>query len=317
MDPRTVQVLSGLAARDRVITTRDAERAGVSGDELRAACARGDLVRVRVDAYTTADRWQGLEDAERHRLRVIAAARRLHRPVFTHDSAAALWRLPRIGRWPESVHVSLPHGVGNRSSAGVRRHATPGPVGHVATVEGVRVTGVARTVVDVARTWELAAAVAAADHALHRGWTTPARLATELEAAGAGRGVRRARRVVEAASGLSESVGESLSRARMIELGLPLPELQHVVEDDAGVVGRVDFWWPELGLVGEFDGRLKYRAGGVPDGRQPEDRVWAEKRREDRLRALGLQVVRWTWDTALSPDALGAVLAASGVHPRA
>ncbi|WHP16955.1 hypothetical protein [Cellulomonas sp. ES6] len=55
----------------------------------------------------------------------------------------------------------------------------------------------------------------------------------------------------------------------------------------------------------------------MPDGRQPEDRVWAEKRREDRLRALGLQVVRWTWDTALSPDALGAVLAASGVHPRA
>jgi len=187
----------------------------------------------------------------------------------------------------------------------------------VVTVDGVQVTGVARTVLDVARTWEFAAALVAADHALHRAWATPARLTTELEAAGRGRGVRRARRVVDAASARSESVGESLSRARMIELGLPLPELQHVVEDDAGVVGRVDFWWPGLGLVGEFDGRLKYRAAGVPDGRPVEDRVWAEKRREDRLRALGLSVVRWTWDTALDPDALRAVLGACGLHPRA
>lgn len=68
--------------------------------------------------------------------------------------------------------------------------------------------------------------------------------------------------------------------------------------------------------MGEFDGRLKYRAGGVRDARAPEERVWAEKRREDRLRALGLRVVRWTWETALDPARLGVVLAAVGLHPR-
>jgi hypothetical protein len=38
--------------------------------------------------------------------------------------------------------------------------------------------------------------------------------------------------------------------------------------------------------VGEFDGRVKY--GQSAD-------LWAEKQREDRLRALGLAVVRWVW----------------------
>lgn len=316
MDRRIRDALVDLVDRHQVLTTRDAGRAGVPGDAVRAACTAGVLVRVRVDGYTSTRLWEQLDGAGRHRLRVQAAARRLRAPVFSHDSAAALWRLPRIGAWPEAVHVSVPHGVGNRSSAGVRRHATPGPVTHLVSVDGVRATGVARTVLDVSRTWPFASALVAADHALHAGWTTAPRLAAELDAAGRGRGVWHARRVVGAASAASESVGESLSRARMIELGLPLPALQHPVEDADGLVGRVDFWWEDRGLVGEFDGRLKYRADGVRDARAPEERVWAEKRREDRLRALGLRVVRWTWQTALDPARLGATLAAVGLHPR-
>jgi hypothetical protein len=57
-------------------------------------------------------------------------------------------------------------------------------------------------------------------------------------------------------------------------------------------IGRVDFGWPELGTVGEFDGLVKY--GRVP-GSDPADVLVEEKRREDALRAEGLAVVRWTW----------------------
>jgi very-short-patch-repair endonuclease len=49
----------------------------------------------------------------------------------------------------------------------------------------------------------------------------------------------------------------------------------------------VDFFWEEQATVGEFDGRLKYT--GQPNA----DVLYAEKRREDRLRALGLEVVRF------------------------
>lgn len=315
MEQGTRQRVRDVVGRSGVLTPEDAERTGLSGEDLREACRSGDLVRVRFGTYAPADTWRALDEAGRHRLRVLGAARRLREPLFSHDSAAALWRLPRVGAWPTDVHVTVPHDLGGRTGPGVRRHGTTRVPRHVVTMDGVRTTGVARTVVDVARTWSFASAVVAADHALARGWATPERLAGELEATGPGRGTRRAGRVLEVASGSSESVGESLSRARMVELGLPAPALQHVVHDRAGVVGRVDFWWERLGLVGEFDGRVKYRVDGVADGRALEDRVWEEKRREDRLRAAGLRVVRWTWDEAIDPDRLAAVLSAAGLHP--
>lgn len=54
----------------------------------------------------------------------------------------------------------------------------------------------------------------------------------------------------------------------------------------------MDFWWPDANVIGEFDGLVKYR--GTMG--QPVEVLIAEKRREDRLRALtGATVVRVTW----------------------
>ena len=55
-------------------------------------------------------------------------------------------------------------------------------------------------------------------------------------------------------------------------------------------MGRADFRVGTTVLV-EFDGRAKYGMGG----RRREDDLWAEKQREDRLRALGYVVVRLVW----------------------
>src|SRR5699024_9376352 len=105
-----------------------------------------------------------------------------------------------------------------------------------------------------------------------------------------------ARYVIERADGRAESPGESLSRARFFEWGLPRPELQVDFRDDDGHIGRVDFWWQDRGVVGEFDGRTKY---GATAGRSAEA-LWQEKLREDRLRRRGVAVVRWTWRDALA-----------------
>ena len=53
-------------------------------------------------------------------------------------------------------------------------------------------------------------------------------------------------------------------------------------------------------VTGEFDGRVKYGRLLKP-GQSPGDAVFAEKQREDALRDLGFQVVRWTWDDLESP----------------
>ena len=76
---------------------------------------------------------------------------------------------------------------------------------------------------------------------------------------------------------------------------IPRPRLQRELYTPTGIfVARVDFEWDGR-LVGEFDGLVKYGQGLMVPGQTPNDVVIAEKIREDRLRQLGLEVVRWTW----------------------
>ena len=97
---------------------------------------------------------------------------------------------------------------------------------------------------------------------------------------------RRVERVIHFSTAKSESPGESLSRVVFAELGLPDPEQQEDYFDERGFIGRVDFVWPELGVIAEFDGEAKYGKGAS---------VFEEKKREDRLRDLGWEVVRIVW----------------------
>lgn len=80
---------------------------------------------------------------------------------------------------------------------------------------------------------------------------------------------------------------ESISRFRLMAEGLPEPQLQVAFHDKSGLIGYADMVWEDLGVIGEADGLGKY---------QTREDLITEKRREDRLRALGWIVVRWTWD---------------------
>jgi hypothetical protein len=98
------------------------------------------------------------------------------------------------------------------------------------------------------------------------------------------------------------SPGETPSRLAIHRAGLPAPELQYLVRTEGGVVlGQVDFWWDEFATAGEFDGRAKYGRLLRP-GQDPGDVAFAEKVREDALRADGREVVRWIWPELSSFD---------------
>lgn len=290
---------------------RIADESTTRGAVMRRAAGRGDLHRVRRGVYVGADRWEGVDLRERHLIEIRAAIEATRVPsIVSHRSAAAVWGLPVVGALGRAVHLTVAGGSGPDTRRTYVRHAVATPV-PAREIERIPVTTAARTVVDLARTDGFLTAVVAGDAALRRGLATEAELRAEVAAAGSGRGVRTARDVVAFVDGRSESAGESLSRVRMGELGLPLPDLQHVVLGQEGFVGRVDFWWESLSVVGEFDGRSKY--GIDESGRSASDQLWEEKLREDRLRALGLTVVRWTWSDAWLGGPMVARLVQAGV----
>ena len=118
------------------------------------------------------------------------------------------------------------------------------------------------------------------------------------------RGVPLARRATAFADARAESVGESRSRVALARAGLPVPEVQWEVRDEAGrLIGRTDFGWPDHGVIGEFDGQIKYGRLLRP-GQLPGDVIFEEKIREDRLRDENWEVVRWTWPELAAFDAV-------------
>lgn len=165
----------------------------------------------------------------------------------------------------------------------------------IVRLDGVRVTTVARTLFDIARSADPGVSVAMADTALRRAMVTPSEL-THVLAANVGRpGVRRARRILEFGDGRSESVGESLTRVLLRRLGLPRPELQvDLTSPDGRFVARVDFLFDEFGTALEFDGKVKYEKF-LRSGESASDVVYREKLREDAIRSLGIGMVRMVW----------------------
>lgn len=101
----------------------------------------------------------------------------------------------------------------------------------------------------------------------------------------------------------SESVGESRLRFMLASFGIDVVS-QVIVRDGDAVVARADLGVRGTKVLIEFDGAVKYREGGA-------DALIKEKRREDRLRALGYIVLRFTWSDLESPRmVLAAVRAA-------
>ncbi|MEQ3554706.1 hypothetical protein WIS52_29935 [Pseudonocardia nematodicida] len=271
---------------------------GHTDETVRGAIRAGQLTRVRPGAYVEPDD-RGRPDADaRHRTLVEATHPLLARDaVLSHASAVVVHALPSWGIGLRRVHATRDLPSGGRTSRHVTVHAAPLSEGDVVGVDALRVTSIARTVVDVARSCSFEASVAVADAALFSGRMTVVEFDGAVEAAAGRRGIARARAVLAFADGRAGGPGESRSRVRMGRLGVPAPTLQHVVRDVRGRhVGQVDFWWKEAGVVGEFDGMEKYGRSLRPD-EKPGDAVEREKRREDALRAQPSvrHVVRWTW----------------------
>jgi hypothetical protein len=297
--------------------------AGIRVRDYRRAAA-GELHRLVPGRFVESSAWSTLHQDARHRLRVLAAAERLPvDEVISHWSAAALWRLPVIGSWPDRVHVTAAPDRKRQSTTAVVRHRRE-LVDEPQHLAGLPVTSLAETVIDIARIASFSQAVAMGDAALWReqhprdAGGRPGVTTAELERVWSEsheyRGLARARRVLGFIDGRANRPGESLARVTMAALGVPAPELQHPIVLPNGKRYELDFYFPEFDVGLEFDGRAKYLDPAFRGGRTAEQVVYDEKVREDHVRSALRGFGRCDWTVAGSPALLGGLLRRIGVR---
>ncbi|WP_231745586.1 hypothetical protein [Arthrobacter sp. EpRS71] len=298
----------------------------------------GELVRVRQGVYVDKEHWLGLKPWDRYAATARAVAAENPAAEFCFETAALLWGLQMVGV-PSHIHLA----TASRGHAGARKPSTKaanvGPTGPTGLeriraygvyrhyystdtvyLRGLRLTGLARTAVDVLARGPFTKGVTLADHAISAArypslFMSKAVLSEAAEGLPSEAKRQRVEHILSFADENSGSAGESLSRAQMHLLSFPAPELQCEFRDAMGFVARTDFFWRDQGVIGEFDGDAKYLRDEYLGGQSAREAVLAEKKREDRLRALGFTVVRWDWATANNPAQLTAKLLAAGLTP--
>jgi hypothetical protein len=272
-------------------TVEQAGTCGWSPREVRAALERKEWLRLQPGILVDRAWRESLTPEARHvvdlRARLGFRAEGWH---AARRSALVVHGLPFIGSPP-----SVPQLVRDKSAPALRGHSRHERIAPLPPTDRehreVPVTSAARAVVDVARGECFRNAVVATDGALRAG-VTHQELVAVLERARRWPGVVAARAAIAFGDPRAETPLESISRAALHALGLPAPEPQVEIWYRGELVARVDFLWRDQRVVGEADGRAKYAS--VED-------LYREKRREERLRDLGFEVVRWDWDSAYRP----------------
>ena len=196
--------------------------------------------------------------------------------ALSHDSAAALFRIRPPSRG--EIHVAVAASVGRRR---------PGIVIHrradlaVTQRHGIPVTSPVFTLVDLATGLtraELESAINAADK---HGLTDPEALRAALRRFSGRPGVAKLRDILDLRTfTLTDSALERYFLPIARRVGLSRPRTGEIVNGY-----KVDFYWPELGLVVETDGLRYHRT----PAQQAKDRV-----RDQAHAAAGLTTLRFT-----------------------
>jgi very-short-patch-repair endonuclease len=201
----------------------------------------------------------------------------------------------------EPIEMILPSGADGLGRDGVRVHRVALDDSEVEFKRGFRTTSLLRTIFDLSWRLSLVEAVIVADMAFHAGMVRHTALTEWIECRAGAKGVKSARRVLELADPAAESPMETRLRLLLVLGGLPRPQAQVRLHDDEGrFIGRPDLYYPEHRLGIEYD-------GGTHRTNLAED-----NRRQNRLLAAGVRLLRFTaGDLLNSPD--GVVMQVRGM----
>lgn len=298
-----MDALQHFIERDGFFTTQMALEVGYGKRDITRMARSGEWHRIRRGAYAPGATWLELDAVERHQVRSRAVMRSLGEAVaLSHASGVVahgidVWNLPL-----DRVHVTRLDGGAGRIEGDVVHHEGFSLDHEVVAVDGMQAVLPERCVLEAASRVDMETAWCLLDAGLRSRTFDRERLEAAYAIVEHWPFMHSVGSLVPFADGRSGSIGESRGKHLFRSFGLPQPELQYEVRRaDGSIAGVTDWAWPEFGLLGEFDGRIKY-GRLLKSGQDPGDVVFEEKRREDELRELtGFMMIRLIWSDFANP----------------
>jgi len=274
-----------------VVTRGQLMALGLSAEAIRHQLRTGYLHRIMHGVYAVGR--QDLDPCGRWMAAVLACG---PPALLSHRSAAALLRIRK--EEPGPIDVVVPDHVARRRP-GIRVHRRAGLLSPndwsrrwpaSGTVKGIPLTGPVPTLIDLAMCIPAAELEEAVNEANQRELVDPESLREALDAIPARPGIARLRRLLDRDTFvLTDTRLEQLFLPLARAADLPLPQTQVWLNGY-----RVDFYWPDLGLVVETDSLRYHRTPAT----QAED-----QRRDHAHIAAGRMPLRFThWQVRYEPD---------------
>lgn len=273
-DKRSRQAWELAGRQHGVVARRQLLELGFNSREIEHRVGRGRLHLVMRGVYAVG--WPRLTRQRRWMAAVLACG---EGAMLSHRSAAALWGIGMEKRGLIDVTVARRCEL-RRPGLKVRGRPTLRPDDIVAK-DGIPVTAVARTLVDLATDLPLRKLERAINEADKRDLIDPETLRVAVSDYGGQPGAPLLRSLLDKSTfRLSDSDLEIYFRPIAEGAGLPPPLSKQFVNG-----WEVDFYWPDLGLVVETDGLQYHRTAST----QTRDA------RRDRAHALaGMTPLRFT-----------------------
>lgn len=267
-----------------IFTPTEARAAGVSSDQLRGR----SYARLNRGVYAATGLPMNFDLVARAWMRALPADAAMY-----GTTAAAWYSLPIEA--VSDFQIIVPAGVVPRRRPGLEPHEGLGP-NEAMTHRGLRVTTPERTWLDLSLTLSDTRLVCVGDAMIRHGLTTPHLLIEVADAARRRRRVVRARLLARLVRERVDSPQETRVRLALIAGGLPCPEVNADVFDEAGGwIGRPDLAYFHTKTAIQYEGDIH---------RTSKKRWRADIARDEILRDHGWEVIRVTADDLRQPQRL-------------
>jgi hypothetical protein len=278
--------VAAIAARQHALFTRQqAFTAGLSRHGLEHGAAKGRYDRLGRGLYRMAGT---LASWEQQVLAAVLGGG--DGALASHRSAAALWNLDGYRRGP--VDISVPRHRRSWGQSGVLVHeSTDLELAEPTKRQGVPVTGIVRTLIDLGCVVSEKRLLQAVDDAIRRRLTTWQQIAAMR-----GRHSRKGRNGVgKMRELLAERYGTTIPDSHfgrlvadlLVDAGLPTPVIEHNVYTENGLwLARVDLAYPDRLVAIELDSKKHHLH---------EEAFEKDRPRRNRVELAGWLVLNYTW----------------------